>query len=393
MARALADNWRVRILAELSVRPMSPSQFADEVGGELTHISRCFRQLARWGYIEVLEERAGRRRGAAIEHVYRGIQRAHFDTATWTGVPRSGRDAVSRAAISSYLARLSEAVNAGTFDQEANRHLSWDAVALDRQAWRQLGQDLDAALDSLPELAVETARRLDGSTGEAIPSVVGLAAFRSPQSPVAMLHASRFHADPPAPSEGSVDFAFGPAMAKALSNNWRCRILMELTHRPLSPSQFVEEIGGSMSHVSRCFRELAQLGLVEVFEERKGGRRGGGVERIYRCLRRPYFDTATWETLPLLVREEMSQSFLNSYVDRVMEAVEANTFDAEADRHFSWKPVLLDGKAWHEIGARLNEILFSLPDLERESVARCSSLENLIPTIVGLACFRSPAQS
>jgi DNA-binding transcriptional ArsR family regulator len=207
-----------------------------------------------------------------------------------------------------------------------------------------------------------------------------------------MLHASRFHAEAPAPKESGIDFAFGPAMAKALSNNWRCRILMELTHRPLSPSQFVEEIGGSMTHISRCFRELADLGLVEIFEERKGGRRGGGVERVYRCLRRPYFDTATWETLPLLVREEMSQSFLNSYVNRVVEAVEANTFDAESDRHFSWKPVLLDRTAWNEIGARLDGILGSLPDLERESVARISKIEDLIPTIVGLACFRSPAQ-
>src|SRR5215211_7884177 len=83
MAKALADSWRVRILAELSVRPLSPSRFVEEIGGELTHISRCFRQLAKWGFIEIVEERPGRRRGAAIEHVYRGIQRAHFETATW----------------------------------------------------------------------------------------------------------------------------------------------------------------------------------------------------------------------------------------------------------------------------------------------------------------------
>jgi hypothetical protein len=89
MARALADSWRVRILSELSVRPMSPSQFVEEVGGELTHVSRCFRQLAEWGFVEVIEERPGRRRGAAIEHVYRGIRRAHFDSATPSRAPPS----------------------------------------------------------------------------------------------------------------------------------------------------------------------------------------------------------------------------------------------------------------------------------------------------------------
>jgi len=390
MAKALADHWRVRILAELSVRPMSPSRFAEEVGGELTHISRCFRQLADWGYIEIVEERLGRRQGAAIEHVYRGIQRAHFDTESWEAVPRKERNAVSHAAVSSYFARVSEAVDAGTFDAEIDRHLSWDSLALDKEAWGHLGRRLDGVLDWLPELAVEASRRLATGEESPIPTVVGLSAFRSPQSPVTMLQVSRFHDQAPAPSDEQFEFAFGPAMAKALSNNWRCRILLELTHRPLSPSQFVEEIGGSMTHVSRCFRELAELGLVEVFEERPGGRRGGGVERIYRCLRRPYFDATTWETLPKLVREEMSQSFLGSYLDRVVEAMATDTFDADADRHFSWKPVLLDRVAWREVGVRLDEILTDLPNLERQSVARASELDSLIPTIVGLASFRSP---
>ncbi|HEX3042508.1 MAG TPA: winged helix-turn-helix domain-containing protein [Solirubrobacterales bacterium] len=370
---------------------MSPSRFAEEAGGELTHIARCFRQLADWGYIEVVEKRPGRRQGAAIEHVYRGIQRAHFDTASWNAVPHQGRNAVSYAAVSSYFARVSEAVDAGTFDAEVDRHLSWDSLALDKEAWGRLGRRLDDVLEWLPELAVEASRRLDASGEEPIPTVVGLSAFRSPQSPVTMLQVTRFHDQAPAPSDEEFVFAFGPAMAKALSNNWRCRILLELTHRPLSPSQFVEEIGGSMTHIARCFRELAELGLVEVFEERPGGRHGGGVERIYRCLRRPYFDATTWETLPRLVREEMSQSFLGSYLDRVAEAMSNDTFDAEEDRHFSWKPVLLDRAAWREVSGRLDEILTGLPDLEQESVARTPELDSLIPTIVGLASFRSPA--
>ncbi len=113
MARALADTWRSRILMELSSRPLSPSQFVQEVGGELTHVSRCFRQLAKWGYVEVVEERPGRRRGASVEHVYRGIQRAHFDTATWEGLPRFDRDVVSGSILGSYFGRITEAIESG----------------------------------------------------------------------------------------------------------------------------------------------------------------------------------------------------------------------------------------------------------------------------------------
>lgn len=390
MAKALADSWRVRILSELSVRPMSPSQFVEEVGGELTHIARCFRQLAEWDFVEVVEERPGRRRGAAIEHVYRGIRRSHFDHAAWNTVSRSARDSWSRAAISAYFARIAEAVESGTFDAEVDRHVSWDGVALDRPAWLELGQRLDEVLEWLPELAVESDRRLQGSEGERIPTVVGLSAFRSPQSPTNMMLASRRHRPPP---EANSQIAFGPRMAKALSNKWRSRILFELSSRPLSPSQFVEEIGGSMTHISRCFRELAEWGLVEIVEERKGGRRGGGVERIYRGLHRPFFDTAAWKTLPLMVRQEMSRSFLDAYMERVTEAIDADTFDAEDDRHFSWKPVLLDRPAWTELSQALDEVLESLPVLESDSLQRTDDTDELIPTVIGLASFRMPSQS
>jgi DNA-binding transcriptional ArsR family regulator len=387
MARALADTWRIRILAELSVRRLSPSQFVAEIGGELTDISRCFRQLERWGYVKLIEERPGRRGGAAVEHVYEGVRKAHFDTATWQSVPRSDRAAVSNSILASYFARISEALRAGTFDEELSRHLSWDNIALDRIAWEELGRRLDAVLGWLPELNLGKRAEL---AGEILPVVVGLSSFRSPQPVAVVLEAPRREA--PSSGEGEPhQFGIPPKMAKALSNGWRCRILMELTARPMSPSQFVEEIGGSLSHISRCFRELAIWGLVEVIEEKKGGRKGGGVERIYRNTRRALFDADSWETLPRLVRTDVSWSFLSSYRDRVVEAVEAGTFDAESDRHLSWTPLLVERADWNQICSDLDEILEWLPKLESESLERTAGkVDQLIPTIVGMTAFRSP---
>jgi DNA-binding transcriptional regulator GbsR (MarR family) len=390
MARALADPWRFRILIEVTVRPLSPSRFVEDVGGELTHISRCFRQLADWGYLEVVEERPGRRRGASIEHVYRAIQRAYFDTPTWKNVPLSGRNAVSRSILGSYQQRIREAVETGTFDRELDRHLSWDTIALDRVAWEQLGEDLDAVLDSLSDLELEATKRLAAGDGEQMPTTVGLTAFRSPDTPSQMLRGSRRH-DGPLNAVEPTGEGIEPKLVKALSNRWRCRILMEVSIRPMSPSQFMEEVGGSMTHVSRCFRDLAKLGFVEIVEERKGGRRGGGVERIYRSTLRAFFDTQTWITLPQIIREEISQFFLDGYFDRISEAFEAGTIDAELDRHLSWKPVVIDRPAWTQIGKSLDEILTRLPKLEADSTERIEDVEDLIPTTVGLASFRSPS--
>jgi hypothetical protein len=389
-ARALADPWRVRVLIEVTVRPLSPSQFVDKFGGELTHIARCFRQLAEWGYLEVAEERPGRRRGAAIEHIYRAIRRAQFDTFTWESVSDSERDNISRSVLASYQQRIAEALEAGTFDQEVDRHLSWDAITLDRTAWRELGERLDLVLESLPQHELEAGKRLAASGDEQIPTTVGLAAFRSPGPPTPRHGAGRLG---PGSPKGGTHYVFGPKLAKALSNRWRCRILMEVSMRPQSPSQFVEEFGGSMTHVSRCFRELAKWGYLEILEERKGGRRGGGVERIYKSTHRPCFDSPTWKTLPQIVREEMSPWFINTYFDRVSDAIKQGTFDAELDRHLSWWPIVIDRQAWTSICEDLDDVLAWLPELETQSLERTEVSDELIPATVGMASFRSPARS
>ena len=392
MARAVADPWRLRILAEVSVKPLSPSQFVEEFGGELTQVSRCFRQLAEWGYVEIVEERPDRRRGAAVEHVYRAIRRAYFGPSAWEDVPPDERTSASLSVLDAYQERIRAAIEVGTFDQELDRHLSWDAVALDRSAWTEVGAQLDTVLDSLADYEIASNRRLAASGEEPIPTTVGLAAFRSPEPPSLILRGTDRR-------RGATDInsgfsqAISPTLAKALSNKWRSRIFAEVSVRPLSPSQFVEEIGGSMSHVSRCFRELAKWGFIEIIEERNGGRRGGGVERIYRSAQRPHFDAATWEAFPPLVREEISRFFLANYFGRVADAVRAGTFDADTGRHLSWKPIVVDREAWTEISESLDAVLECLPRLETESVERTDDTESLISTTVGLASFRSPPKS
>jgi hypothetical protein len=392
-ARAVADPWRLRILTEVGAQPLSPSQFVEEFGGELTHVARCFRQLAKWDYIEVAEERQGRRRGAAVEHVYRATRRAYFDTSTWEDVSRVRRDSASRSTLSAYQRRVRAALEAGTFDQDSDRHLSWDAVALDQTAWGELGERLDDILDSLLEHeAAQATRRSEGPSEDQMPMIVGLAAFRSPEAPSQLMQGAYRQLPTGASDPGAVD-PIGPELAKALSNRWRCQIVSEVGIRPLSASQFVEEFGGSMTHIARCFRELAEWGFLEVFEERNGGRRGGGIERIYRSTRRPYFDTPTWKSFPQVVRAGISQFVLTTYFARVAEAIEAGTFDADTDRHLSWSHVVIGRKAWEEIGAALDEVLSWLPELESESLGRTDDVEGLIPTTVGLAAFRAAGQS
>jgi hypothetical protein len=67
-----------------------------------------------------------------------------------------------------------------------------------------------------------------------------------------------------------------------------------------------------------------------------------------------------------VVRDEISQYFLETFFERVAEALRADTFDADPDRHLSWKPVVIDRRAWKDLGDTLDEVLEWLPELEAD---------------------------
>jgi DNA-binding transcriptional ArsR family regulator len=183
MAKALASDLRCDIVAKLSVRPMSASEFAEDTRYELSQASRGFRQLAAYGYLEVIEERTGGKRRGGVERVYRKTQRAHFDSPSWEQLPRILREDITGNLLSGYLDRIQEAIEAETLEAETDRHLSWDSALLDRQAWTELMTHLDWTLHWIPQLVVESAERMAETGEEPIPTTVGLAGFRSPKAP------------------------------------------------------------------------------------------------------------------------------------------------------------------------------------------------------------------
>lgn len=388
LASALTDPLRERILVELDNRTLSPSQFTHEAGADINRVSRCFRQLEKCGYAEVVEERPGSRRGKSIEHVYRRTANRLSDSWIWGGTPRAGRTLTPSLEFRAYLTQIVEAIEADTFDQEIDRHISWDIRALDETARRRLLQRMGRVFAWLGELEGDTTRRGRKATREVIPTTVGLFAIRSPQSPQEVLHRRRL----PMLVRGKRDpFQLSPEIANAMANRWRARILLELLVKPLSPSQFVQRAGGDPSYVARCFRELADWGLIELIETRTGGRRRGAVERVYRNAHSLYFGMDTWPTVPRVLRVEMSNFLLTGYVDRLEEATDAKILDAEPERDLLWRPAVFDRAAWRQATVEMDRILEWIPQLERESVARAGSKRgHLIPTVLGLACFRSP---
>ena len=398
LANVLANAWRARILGELYLRPMSVKQLVGETGGAHSTVSRACKQLADWGYIEIVQLRELGPPNGGVERVYAAIRRDDLRLEDWAKMTQSEREEKSDNSIAFYLRRVSEAAEAGTFDADLTRHWSCDAVTLDRLAWDKMSRHLDTILDWLPELQTESAVSLADGRGEGVPVTIGLALFRSPTSvrEAGAPQRSGRLLDPAA--AGEADLRQGsvapPNPATVLANPWRARILGELHLRPMSAKQFVEEIGGTYGTILRRLNQLVDWGYVEVVEEREGGDLRGGRERVYAATSRVDLRDKDWARLSQAEREEKSNYAIASYFRRVYEAVEAGTFDADLTRHWSWDAVSLDPVAWNKVTHRLDRTRRWLSELETESAMRLADgEEEAISATVGLALFRSPTSA
>ncbi len=180
LATAVGNPWRFRILEAASLSDLSPTAFIREYGGEISNIARHFRQLAKWGYLEEVDQKSGGSRRGGVEHVYRSVHRAHLDTPSSRGLSKLLREDISETILAAYLTEVREALDAGTFDADVDRHLSWMALELNRECFRELGGWLDEILARLPALQEKARRQMKKSGEKPIDATVGLASFQVP---------------------------------------------------------------------------------------------------------------------------------------------------------------------------------------------------------------------
>ena len=165
IVKALSHPLRMRILTRLNEGVASPNEMAKEFEESLPLVSYHVRILRELDCIELV--RTTPRRGA-IEHHYRALTRPFLDDDDWAQLPPSARKAVSNTVLSKLLGDVREAVAAGTFDQRADRHLSYAPLMLDEQGWRELGERLGEVLAwAIEEQAVSAGRLQDDESGGA----------------------------------------------------------------------------------------------------------------------------------------------------------------------------------------------------------------------------------
>jgi hypothetical protein len=181
-------------------------------------------------------------------------------------------------------------------------------------------------------------------------------------------------------------------LSKVFADPLRMKILAECNMREMSPKQFYEEFGGgSLPRVSRAFEVLVEYGWLEQIRTETGGQRRGAVEHFYRATGHAVFDDDIWPDVPESMRRLVSWRILETFTDRVREAMKAGTIDARTDRHFSWMPLDLDQQGWDGAISRVNALFhWFMKEQEEANLRMAESGEEPIPMTVALAAFESP---
>lgn len=180
LARIFSNEVNLKIITELSLRQMSPSQFADEFDGEVPEIARRFRTLVEQGWLVKVGQKTGGRRRGGVESFYRATKPAVFDSHSWSMVPNRVRTTYSWRIFEQLAEQVREAMDAETFDSRVDRHHTWTPFVLDRLAWNQVIAAVDAVFYAVLEEQRRAKQRLAKSKEGPVIATVYLAAFESP---------------------------------------------------------------------------------------------------------------------------------------------------------------------------------------------------------------------
>jgi Helix-turn-helix domain len=181
---AMSSPLRIRILAELNTRPMSPTEFFNQCnveGHSLSTIAKHFRKLKSYGLLEVVEEKTGEGRRGGVETFYRATQHTLFDELTWPMIPDSLKGTITFEAFRALCERITKAFEARTIDAREDRHFSWTGLMLDQEGWDELIAQVDGLFHVAFSIAESAERRIKESGEDPIHVTLALAAFESPK--------------------------------------------------------------------------------------------------------------------------------------------------------------------------------------------------------------------
>jgi DNA-binding transcriptional ArsR family regulator len=387
-----AHPIRLRIVTELYMRELSPTQYYEEFGGaEKNLVHWHFKQLAAHGWLRKVKTEKRQRGRGRPQNVYRATELAVIDDDTWRELPLSIRSAFSHRTLEQMREQVQAAFVAGTFDSRTDRHLTWTPVHLEAEVLAQQLRAMTACFWAVLEEQTAARARLEAAGEEPILMSVVLAGFESP--PAGSIRGERLPSATPAtdPTAGPAsDVPWMMRLAKVFVDPLNLKIITALNLETMSPSQLAERFESpSVFSIDRRCKLLTELGWIFKVGEKTGGERRGATENFYRAVGPAVFDGDDWHGLSAAARKGASATTFRQCWEKVTEALAAGTFDARTDRHLTWGSLLVDQQGWDRVIRLLDDYFDQLLTVSDEKSPATTGEGGLTGTFL-LAGFESP---
>jgi len=175
---------------------------------------------------------------------------------------------------------------------------------------------------------------------------------------------------------------------EVLRHPLRVRILAACTERATAIREFAEKAKVPLSKAEYHFNKLAKHRYIRVARKE---RVGGAFRHLYVATRLGVVTDAEFAVLEDEEQRRLSTAVIATFHERCTTALQADTFDARIDSHFTWASRVLDEQGWKDQMEDQLRGYERANKIEAESKARMRrSGEVGITTTVGHAGFESP---
>lgn len=381
-----AVELRLKIVAELYSREMSPTQFCNEFGGgSPSRVAKNFTRLKDEEWLRHMRDGLGP--SGRMEGFYRAPEPAFFDAESWALVPYSLRVASSWALFNQMAPVLRTAMEERRSDQY--RDLSCTPLLLDEAGWTNVIGAIDAQFVSLFEHQSDSRFRVAHTGEELIRADVFLIGFEMPLPGSERIELDLVTRNEPAGQ-------FHPRLSPAIADDMCLRIVHELNLRPMSAARFYRAFGhefdgASYQSVRRRFKRLEEVGwLVRVappVHQRS-------TEHFYSAAIPVIHDNFMRPNLLDVAHDPDRWRAFQQLCGDVKEAMQAGTFDARTDRYVSWTFLALDRQAWDGVILELDALLDYIDDEQRRAAKRLKdSGDRPIAMNIATAAYESPKEA
>jgi DNA-binding transcriptional ArsR family regulator len=175
----VAHPLRSQCLTILAERTASPNELAIELKEDVGNVSYHVKQLLKMEAIELVSERPVR---GAVEHFYRAVKRPLVTDEEFAALSLEERLRFARHILQLATADAATALEATTFAQRPDHHVSRMPILVDEEGWAELNEIYAEALQRTLDVQAASAERMATDSDVAgIPATVVAMFFEMPE--------------------------------------------------------------------------------------------------------------------------------------------------------------------------------------------------------------------